>query len=166
MNREEILKLEACEETDKLIADVIYNMVPCDNWKMWHAVLNEWTQIEECEHEHCYPRNCPPHYSRNMEAAWLLIKRVRPALNVFTRHACPVHGGETPEECFENCIELKFGSKDKAKWHDKNMWYHVSSGMCDDFGCDEHCAWDYSASLAICKAALLRHFVKEEQDVS
>lgn len=119
---------DAGPELDALVASVVFGKQPCDEWHLFHAGM--WTPNEghDPDAHCCYPSQRPVQYSQLIQAAWLVVEKMR--------------------ERWFTCVNL-IPDDDPDKAHGCNY-------ECEIFGSVAKPARGYAdtASLAICRAAL------------
>ena len=126
MTRDEIMKLEAGREMDKLVATKVMELEPCDKWQLYHVDVIDGARYKledkACNHPtgKCYPEQMPPAYSTNIEAAWRVVEK----------------------------LSNKFSF---AINNDMGYWYADFWNSAENMNPTE----DDTAPLAICRAALL-----------
>ena len=137
MNRDEIHNMPAGLEIDELIARTVMEQSPCDKWQIDHVdtVAGTVWGLEggTCNHQtgKCYPERLPPHYSSNIEAAWLVVEKI--------------------SDRFYTSINNDLGIWNVDFWSD---WKEGDDDPC-------HPATGETLPLAICRAALLATIKEE-----
>jgi hypothetical protein len=73
------VELEAGPALDAEIARRVFGKQPCDQWHLWHAAMGSWTTNDghDAQAHNCYPSQCPVQYSQLIQAAWLVVEKMR-----------------------------------------------------------------------------------------
>jgi hypothetical protein len=68
----------AGDELDRLVATTVFGQMACSEYhyvRMGH--IHGWTRNEPHADHSCYPDQCPAQYSQLIQAAWMVVEKMR-----------------------------------------------------------------------------------------